>query len=181
MPQRRPLYICVDGVEPNNIPQSDPESVKLLWRNVPSSSGVARVVPIKTTLTRVSDLMSSDATETSFIPLGSCRRAQQSPVIRFRIGEVVVEESAIEFGDRQHHISKKKRHTPGRTPCSLCVRRSRRIERKLAVWVCGLLLGACGQGSMPPRRTRRNPGLRRYPMQKGSPDAKRFSGRNPIG
>jgi len=75
----------------------------------------------------------------------------------------------------------KKKDTPGRTPCSLCVWRSRRIERKLAFWVCGLLFGAWGQGSMPPRRTRRNQGLRRYPTQKGSPDAKRFSGRNPMG
>ena len=71
---------------------------------------------------------------------------------------------------RLQHQQKKK-HTPGRTLCSLCVRRSRRIERKLAFWVCGLLLGACGQGSMPPRCTRRNQGLRRYPTQKGSPDA----------
>jgi len=80
-----------------------------------------------------------------------------------------------------HMHQQKKKVTPGRTPCSLCVRRSRRIERKLAFWVCGLLLGACGQGSMPPGRTRRNQGLRRYRTQKGSPDAKRFSGRNPIG
>jgi len=75
----------------------------------------------------------------------------------------------------------KKKVTPGRTPCSLCVRRSRCMERKLAFWVCGLLLGAGGQVSMPPGPTRRNPGLRRYLTQKGSPDAKRFSGRNHIG
>ena len=52
---------------------------------------------IKTTLIRVSELLSSDATETSFIPLHSWRRAQQSPAIGSRIGAVVVEESAIEF------------------------------------------------------------------------------------
>jgi len=80
---------------------------------------------------------------------------------------------------RKAHQQKKK-VTPGRTPCSLCVRRSRRIERKLASWVCGLLLGAGGQGSMPPGRTRRNHGLRRDPTQKGSPDAKRFSGRKKV-
>jgi len=60
----------------------------------------------------------------------------------------------------QAHLQKKK-VTPGRTPCSLCIRWSRRIERKLTFWVCGLLLGAGGQGSMPPGRTRRNQGLRR--------------------
>jgi len=75
----------------------------------------------------------------------------------------------------------KKKVIPGRTLCSLCVRQSRRIEPKLAFWVCGLLLGACGQGAMPPGRTRRNQELRRYPTQKGSPEAKRFSGRNTIG
>jgi len=48
--------------------------------------------------------MSSDATETSFIPLHSWRRAQQPPAIGSRIGPAVVEESAIEFWDRQHLI-----------------------------------------------------------------------------
>jgi len=90
MPQRRPSYHCVAGVEPNNIKESDPESVMSLWRNLPSSSGVASV-PIKTTLTRVSNFMSSDVTETSCIPLGSCRQAQQSPAIRLWIGAVVVD------------------------------------------------------------------------------------------
>jgi len=66
--------------------------------------------------------------------------------------------------------AKKKGYT--RThPCFLCVRRSRRIELKLASWVCGLLGGACEQGSMPPGGARHNQGLRRYLMQKGSPDA----------
>jgi len=59
----------------------------------------------KTTPTiMVSDFMGSDATETSFIPLSSWRRAQQSPAIRFRIGAMVVEESVIEFWDRQDSI-----------------------------------------------------------------------------
>jgi len=48
--------------------------------------------------------MSYDATETSFIPLRSRRRAQQSPAIRSRIGAMVVEESVIEFWDREHSI-----------------------------------------------------------------------------
>ena len=68
-----------------------------------------------------------------------------------------------------------------RTQYSQCIWWSRRIERKLASWVCSLLLGACGQGSMLPGRTRGNQGLRRYQMQKGSQDAELFSGRNPIG
>ena len=46
--------------------------------------------------------MCFDATQTSFIPLRSCRRAQQPPAIRSRIGAVVVVESAIEVWDRQH-------------------------------------------------------------------------------
>jgi len=66
---------------------------------MPSSSGIARV-SIKTTLTRVSDFLPFDATETSFIPPRSGRRAQQSPAIRFRIRAVVVEEFAIELWDR---------------------------------------------------------------------------------
>ena len=65
------------------------------------SCGIARVF-IKTTLTKDSDFMSVDATETSFIPLRSWRQAQQSPTIRSMIGESVVEESAIDFLDRQH-------------------------------------------------------------------------------
>jgi len=32
------LYRCVAVVEPNHLPQSDPESVKRLWRDLPSSS-----------------------------------------------------------------------------------------------------------------------------------------------
>jgi len=52
----------------------------------------------------VSDLMGSDETETSFIPLRSWRRAQQPPAIGTRIGAVVVEESVIEFYDQQDSI-----------------------------------------------------------------------------
>jgi len=100
MRQRRPLYRCVAGVEPNNPPQSDPGLAQRLWRSLPSSSGIARV-HIKTTSTRVRDFMSSDATGTYLIPLRSWHRAQQPPAIRFGIRKVVVEESAIEFGDPQ--------------------------------------------------------------------------------
>jgi len=91
---------CQAGIEANNLLQSDSESAQWSWRSLTSSYGSARV-SIKTTLTRVSDFLSSDATETSFIPLRSWRRAQRSPAIGFRIGAVVVEESAIEFWDRQ--------------------------------------------------------------------------------
>ena len=56
-------------------------------------------MPLKTTSPRVSDLLGLDVTETSLIPLGSWRRAQQPPAIRFSIGAVVVEGSAIEVMD----------------------------------------------------------------------------------
>ena len=88
---------------------------------------------------------------------------------------------SLELPEIVYSSSAKRKGYTRTDPCSLCVRRSRRIERKLAFWVFGLLLGAGGQGSMPPGRTRRNQELRRYPTHKGSPDAKRFSGRNQIG
>jgi len=37
MPHGRPLYRCVAGVEPNNLPQTELESVMRLWSNLPSS------------------------------------------------------------------------------------------------------------------------------------------------
>jgi len=55
------------------------------------------MVPIKTTPRRVSDFMSFDATERSFIPLRNWRRAQQPLAIGSRSGAVVVEQSAIGF------------------------------------------------------------------------------------
>jgi len=73
------------------------------------------MVSIKTTVTRVSNFLSFDATETFFIPLRSWRRARQSPAIRFRIGAVVVEESAIEFWDR-HGINKDNSQKGARFP-----------------------------------------------------------------
>jgi len=59
------------------------------------------MLSIKTTLTRVSDRLSSDATETSPIPLRSQCRAQRSAAIRSGIGLVVVEESDIKLWERQ--------------------------------------------------------------------------------
>jgi len=44
MRQRRPLYHCVAGVKPLNLPQSDPGSEQWLWRNLSSSSGIARTL-----------------------------------------------------------------------------------------------------------------------------------------
>jgi len=37
MPHGRPLYRCVAGVKPNNLPQTELESVIRLWSNLPSS------------------------------------------------------------------------------------------------------------------------------------------------
>jgi len=91
---------CQAGIEANNLLQSDSESAQWSWRNLTSTSGSPRVCQ-KTTLTRVSDFLSSDATGTSIIPLRSWCRARRCPAIRFRIGAVVVEESAIELWDRQ--------------------------------------------------------------------------------
>jgi len=48
--------------------------------------------------------MGFDATETYLIPPRSWRQAQQPPAIGSRIGQPVVEESAIEFWDRQYTI-----------------------------------------------------------------------------
>jgi len=66
---------------------------------------------VKTTLTRVSDFLNIQATETYPIPLRTWHRAQQSPAIGFRIGAVVVEESAIEFWNRQGTYIVKTTHT----------------------------------------------------------------------
>ena len=62
----------------------------------------------------VSDFMGSDATETSFIPLPSWRRAQQPPAIRSRIGAVVVEESAIKLWELQGTTYKDNPHNSQR-------------------------------------------------------------------
>jgi len=98
MRQRRLLYRCIAGVEANNLRQSDPGSEQWLCRNPPSRSGRARVLPRQTTPIIVSDFMSSDGTEMSFIPLRSWCRGQQPPAIRSRIGAVVVEESTKSSG-----------------------------------------------------------------------------------
>jgi len=38
------LYHCKAAIVANNLLQSDPESVRQLWRNVPSSSRIARIL-----------------------------------------------------------------------------------------------------------------------------------------
>jgi len=101
MRQRCPLYCFVAGIEPNNLPQSDPGLEQWLWRDLPWSAGSAQVLPIKTTPIIISDVMSSDGTETCFIHLHSWHQGQQSPAMRSRIGAVVVEGSAMEFWERQ--------------------------------------------------------------------------------
>ena len=50
------------------------------------------MVSIKTTLKRVSDFLSFDATETPFIPLNSWHRAQEHPGVGFRIDCLAVVE-----------------------------------------------------------------------------------------
>jgi len=81
-------------------PAISPDSVIQLWRNLPLSSGIARI-HIKTTPTRVSDFLSFHATETSLIRLHNQRRTQQPPAIRSRIGQTILENSAIKFWDCQ--------------------------------------------------------------------------------
>jgi len=100
MPQRRPLYRCLASADPDNLLESESGLVNWLWRNLPSSSGMARG-PIKTTVTKVSNFMGFDATGMSFIPLCSWCQAQQPPVIRSRIRLALVEGFAIEFWDHQ--------------------------------------------------------------------------------
>ena len=114
------LHHCEAGVKPNNLPESDSGSEQWLWRTLPSRSGIARV-PVKTTPTMISDFRGFDATETSFIPLRSWRRAQQPTGIRFRIGVVAVERSAIEFWDR-HSTCKDNPHKGQRFPEPWCDR-----------------------------------------------------------
>jgi len=67
MRPRCTIYQPVAGVNPNNYPQSDPELVKQLWWNLPSSSSTFT----KTSFRRVGGFMSLDATEKYLIPLGS--------------------------------------------------------------------------------------------------------------
>ena len=91
------------GLRANSLPQSDPESASGTWRNLTSSWGSTRALR-KTTRIMVSDFISPDATETSFILLFSWRQAQQSPTIWSRIRAVVVVESVIAIWDRYDSI-----------------------------------------------------------------------------
>jgi len=81
-------------------PAISPDSVMRLWRNLPLSSGIARI-HINTTPTGVSDFLSFHTTETSLIRLHSQRHTQQPPAIRSRIGQTILEKSAIKFWDCQ--------------------------------------------------------------------------------
>ena len=91
------------GLRAKSLPQWDPESAMGMWRNLIWSWGSTRVLR-KTTTIIVSDFISPDATETSFIPLSSWRQAQQYPAIWARIGAVVVVESVIEICDGYNFI-----------------------------------------------------------------------------
>lgn len=104
MREMRILYHCVAGVEPNSVPQSDSGFHQRLWRNQPSPSGIAKVAKVNTSLTSVSYFMSIDRTKKYLKLQGGWHRAQQPRVIGFRIGHLVVEESAIGFSDTQPPI-----------------------------------------------------------------------------
>jgi len=63
----RTLYRREAGVEPSNVQVTDPRSVEQLWRNLPSSSGIASIPsqPSQEPPPRVdSDFMGIDAPET---------------------------------------------------------------------------------------------------------------------
>jgi len=87
-----------DGIGPNTLPQSEPDSSPRSCRNlIPISVSACR--PLKTAPKQVGHFMLLDATELFFIPLHSWRRAQPPPAIRSRISHPVVEECAIGFWD----------------------------------------------------------------------------------
>ena len=87
MLQRRSLYFCVAGVEPNNLPQSDPGSEQWLWRNLPSSSEIATPHPIQPC-----NFMNNIPLGMNLIPLDSWHRAQEHPSVKFRIDCLAVVE-----------------------------------------------------------------------------------------
>jgi len=87
MPQRRPLYRCVAGVEPNNPPQSDPGSEQWLWRNLPSSSGIASISPLQPC-----NFMNNSPLGMNLIQLDSWHRAQEHACVGFRIDCMAVVE-----------------------------------------------------------------------------------------
>jgi len=105
------LYYCETGIEPNLLPQLESDSglVQLSWRDLQLSSGITRV-PVKTTLTRVSDFLTLDGTDVYHIPLLSWRRAQPFLVNRIKICQAVVEKSA--FKSKAHQLCNFINHSP---------------------------------------------------------------------
>jgi len=63
MGQGRTLYRCVAGVEPNNLPQTEPTFIQPLWRNLQSSKIPAWIVP-KTPSPEDSQILGVDVTGT---------------------------------------------------------------------------------------------------------------------
>jgi len=86
MLQRRSLYRCVAGVEPNDLPQSDSGSEQWSWRNLPSSSEIASTPPIQPCN------LNNIPLGMNLIPLDSWHRAQEPPGVGFRIDCLAVVE-----------------------------------------------------------------------------------------
>jgi len=63
---------------------------------------ISRILILKATFRKVSGFMSFHAPGAYLIPAWSWRQAQQRPAYRSKVGQVVVEESAIEFRDHQY-------------------------------------------------------------------------------
>jgi len=85
MRQRRPLYRCVAGVEPNNPTQSDPGSERWFWRNLSWSSEIASISPLQPC-----DFMNNSPLGMNLILLDSWHRAQEHAGVGFRIDCVAV-------------------------------------------------------------------------------------------
>jgi len=88
---------CVSGVRPNNLVNSDSESVKWLWRKLLSGFVGAIISKVKTALTSIGNLMCVNAMKAYIFPPHGCHRAKQPQVIRSQISEPAVEELAIEL------------------------------------------------------------------------------------
>jgi len=87
MLQRRSLYRCVAGVEPNILPQSEPGSEHWLWRNLPSSSKIANTPPIQPW-----NFMNNIPLGMNLIPLDSWHRVQEPLSVGFKIDCLAVVE-----------------------------------------------------------------------------------------
>jgi len=66
------IYRCVDGVKPNNLPQTELESVEWPWRNHPTSK-LPRACSLRTPSTVDCEILSFEATGMHFMPAYSWR------------------------------------------------------------------------------------------------------------